>query len=121
MDAYTLVDSPTRKAMEGMLKTWKEPVPGSIDTRPVFSPEITRAIENALIKARTIAIQHQQTRPRTPQPPISANLAAAQAAGQWRSTPTPPQRGNIYHNSSVPPASGGQQYSIPDTSVSHRF
>lgn len=74
MDAYTLVDSNVRRAMEGMLKTWKEPVPGSMDKRPVFPPEVVRPIENALIKAKTAALQHQ----RLPQ------------AG-YKNTPTPPQ------------------------------
>jgi pre-mRNA cleavage complex 2 protein Pcf11 len=59
MDAYTLMDMPTRKAMEGLLKTWKQPVPESMDTRPVFPSEVTRDIENALIKYRTVAIQQQ--------------------------------------------------------------
>ncbi|KAA8647511.1 putative mRNA cleavage factor complex component Pcf11 [Aspergillus tanneri] len=62
MNAYTLVDSQTRRKLDEMLKTWKEPVPGSLDTRPVFPPEITRSIENALIKARTAALQQQQAR-----------------------------------------------------------
>ncbi|KKK17934.1 mRNA cleavage factor complex component Pcf11, partial [Aspergillus ochraceoroseus] len=35
MNAYTLVDSQTRRKLDEMLKTWKEPVPGSLDTRPV--------------------------------------------------------------------------------------
>lgn len=96
MDAYTLVDSPTRKAMEGMLKTWKEPVPGSIDTRPVFSPDITRPIENALIKARTAAIQHQQSQARMQQQSLSPHNAAAHAANSWRNTPTPPQKLSQY-------------------------
>ena len=62
MNAYTLVDSQTRRKLDEMLKTWKEPVPGSLDTRPVFPPEITRSIESALIKARTAALQQQQSR-----------------------------------------------------------
>jgi pre-mRNA cleavage complex 2 protein Pcf11 len=63
MNAYTLVDSQTRRKLDEMLKTWKEPVPGSLDTRPVFPPDTTRNIENALIKARTAALQSQQARP----------------------------------------------------------
>jgi pre-mRNA cleavage complex 2 protein Pcf11 len=62
MEAYALVDNSTRRKMDEMLKTWKEPVPGSMDTRPVFPPEITRPIENALIKARTSALQQEQMR-----------------------------------------------------------
>src|SRR4051794_34457169 len=56
MDAYSLMDPGTRKAMEGLLKTWKQPVPESMDPRPVFSADVTRDIENALIKYRTVAI-----------------------------------------------------------------
>lgn len=62
-----MVDMPTRKKLEEMLKTWKEPVPGSIDTRPVFPPDIVRPIENALIKVRTTALQHDQERMRNQQ------------------------------------------------------
>lgn len=91
MDAYTLVDGPTRKAMEGMLKTWKEPVPGSIDTRPVFSPDVTRAIENALIKARTVAIQHQQSQARSQRQSLSGGPVRGSPGIPWRETPTPPQ------------------------------
>ena len=60
MDAYTLVDANNRRAMEALLKTWKEPIPGSIDKRPVFQLEVVRPIENALIKAKTVALQHQR-------------------------------------------------------------
>lgn len=81
MNAYTLVDGPIRKRMEEMLKTWKEPVPGSLDTRPVFPPDVTRSIENALIKARTAAVQFQQQQ--------AKSLQGRVAVG-WRSTPTPP-------------------------------
>ncbi|KAJ6171603.1 hypothetical protein N7470_000670 [Penicillium chermesinum] len=65
MDAYTLSDAQTRRKLDEMLKTWKEPVPGSLDTRPVFPPEITRNIENALIKARTAFLTNQQTHSRS--------------------------------------------------------
>jgi pre-mRNA cleavage complex 2 protein Pcf11 len=64
--------------MEYMLKTWKEPVPGSIDSRPVFPPENVRPIDNALIKAKTAAIQNQ----RQPQP----------SQVPYRGTATPPQQ-----------------------------
>lgn len=37
--------------MHEMFKTWKEPIPGSIDRRPVFPPDVTQPIENALIRA----------------------------------------------------------------------
>ena len=89
MNAYTLVDSQTRKKLDEMLKTWKEPVPGSLDTRPVFPAEITRSIENALIKARTAALQQQQTR--GPQEKLGRGRGTATPPGTWRNTPTPPQ------------------------------
>lgn len=69
-----------------MLKTWKEPVPGSMDPRPVFPAEVTRTIENALIKARTAAVQlQQQTRNRTP-----LGIPGRPMSTSFRNTPTPP-------------------------------
>ena len=62
--------------MDGLLKTWKEPVPGSLDTRPVFPPEAVRPIENAMIQLRTALQKQRQGQP--------------QLAGH-RNTPTPPQ------------------------------
>ena len=81
MEAYLLVDVNTRRSMEGMLKTWKEAVPGSMDPRPVFPTETVRHIENALIKAKTQALQ------------TNNRQAHIQAQGQphYRNTPTPPQ------------------------------
>lgn len=107
MNAYTLVDGPVRKKLEEMLKTWKEPVPGSLDTRPVFPPEVTRNIENALIKARTAAIQLQQQQARSLQ---GRNTAS------WRNTPTPPvvNSGMRFQNPNpvYPPAHSQQQYYV---------
>ncbi len=77
MEAYTLVDNNTRRNMEGMLKTWKEPVPGALDSTPVFPPDIVRPIENALIKYRTVMVQNSR-QAQTHQP-------------TYRNTPTPPQ------------------------------
>ncbi|KAL4801451.1 hypothetical protein BDV18DRAFT_149231 [Aspergillus unguis] len=87
MNAYTLVDSQTRRKLDEMLKTWKEPVPGSLDTRPVFPPDITRSIENALIKARTAALQQQQARGQ--QEPFNRGRVGTPPG--WPNTPTPPQ------------------------------
>lgn len=91
MDAYTLMDMSTRKAMEGLLRTWKQPVPESLDTRPVFPPEVTREIENALIKYRTVAIQHQQQQARSQKQHISPLPSRIPSETPWRNTPTPPQ------------------------------
>lgn len=90
MDAYTLVDNQTRKNMEAMLKTWKEPVPGSMDTRPVFPPEVTRTIENALIKARTVFVQQQQQQARSQrQTHALPPRPLMQSQDSWRNTPPP--------------------------------
>lgn len=83
MNAYTLVDTQTRRKLDEMLKTWKEPVPGSLDTRPVFPSDITRNIETALIRARTAAIQRDQ-------PQINRARGGGTPTG-WTNSPTPPQ------------------------------
>lgn len=88
MNAYTLVDQQTRRKLDEMLKTWKEPVPGSLDPRPVFPVDITRGIENALIKARTAALQQQQRN--QPQDVLTRGRNSA-TPPSWTHTPTPPQ------------------------------
>jgi pre-mRNA cleavage complex 2 protein Pcf11 len=98
MGAYLVVDPPIRRKLEEMLQTWKQPVPGSTSSAPVFGPEITRKIDNALIKARTAALEQQQkqkkhrqdmgldARPPTRTPPPQ----------QFRNTPPMPQaNGNV--------------------------
>lgn len=94
MEAYALVDSNVRRKMEEMLRTWKEPVPGSIDTRPVFPVEVTRPIETALIRARTSAIQAEQERARNSAQPqlnrVRPGTATGMASVPYRNTPTPP-------------------------------
>ncbi|KAH8716980.1 hypothetical protein GQ44DRAFT_398493 [Phaeosphaeriaceae sp. PMI808] len=84
MDAYLVMDQGTRKAMEGLLRTWKQPVPESMDHRPVFPADVTRDIENALAKIRT-AVQQQVQRPQHALP------ARPPTTLGWRETPTPPQ------------------------------
>lgn len=107
MEAYALVSHDVRRKMDEMLKTWKEPVPGSIDTRPVFPPEVTRPIENALIKARTSAIQQEQLRSQQQQLMGRGRSAVGQAP--YRNTPTPP---NLSRQPLYPPPGhpGYQQY-----------
>ncbi|CAK7216908.1 mRNA 3' end processing factor [Sporothrix bragantina] len=90
MDAYASVDNGTRRKMDEMLKTWKEPVPGSVDPRPVFSPETTRPIENALIKARTSALQAQHEHMRSEQQLLGRGRPTS--ATPYRETPTPPNQ-----------------------------
>ena len=90
MEAYTIVDDGVRKAMEGLLRTWKQPVPESLDTRPVFPPDVTRDIESALIKYRTLAVQRQGAV--SQKPGLHHNMPARPMPGvPWRNTPTPPQ------------------------------
>lgn len=109
MEAYASVDNNTRRKMDEMLKTWKEPVPGSIEARPVFAPDVVRPIENALIKARTSALQAQQENFRTQQQFLSRGRAPV----PYRETPTPPgvrpgsQQPGPYNQPPYPPPNGG--------------
>lgn len=107
MEAYALVDNNVRKKMDEMLKTWKEPVPGSIDTRPVFPPDVTRPIENALIVSRTNAMEahqrnlqsQQRGRPSPSPAPYRATATPPAGYGQY---PPPPQRNNPAYPSGNP-------------------
>ncbi|KAI9836246.1 MAG: hypothetical protein M1819_001583 [Sarea resinae] len=103
MNAYTLVDGQIRKKLDEMLKTWKEPVPGSMDTRPVFPAEITRTIENALIKAKTAAVQQQQQQAKSQQELFGRGRSTATPPVTWRNTPTPPQNLSRFAPPSKPP------------------
>ncbi|KAI9684711.1 MAG: hypothetical protein M1829_000086 [Trizodia sp. TS-e1964] len=97
MSAYTLVDLPVRRKLEEMLKTWKEPVPGSLDPRPVFSPEVTRSIENALIKARTAAIQLQQQQVKSQHELFGrAKGASSNPQNNYRNQQNQPTNGSQY-------------------------
>ncbi|MCJ1314471.1 hypothetical protein MMC25_008153 [Agyrium rufum] len=91
MDAYCLVESPIRKKLDEMLKTWKEPVPGSKDPRPVFPPEKTRPIETALIQAKTVALQRQQQQAQTEQDMFRKRGSQMGQVYQQRNVATPPQ------------------------------
>ncbi|KAK5107120.1 hypothetical protein LTR62_001710 [Meristemomyces frigidus] len=62
-NTYRVVDANTRRAMESLLKTWREPIPGSIDSRPVLMETQTRPLDTALMKWKTIELQHQQSMP----------------------------------------------------------
>ena len=112
MDAYQLVDPATRRNMEGMLKTWKESIPNSGDPTPVFPSEVTKRIENALIKAKTAAVQSQQNQARSSRSPFPLPPRPMQSSGlPHRNTPTPPQQNNMY---SIPPTNSLQgQYGNP--------
>ncbi|KAF3053719.1 hypothetical protein E8E11_011693 [Didymella keratinophila] len=111
MDAYLVVDQATRKAMEGLLRTWKQPVPESMDTRPVFPANVTADIENAVNKIRSVAAQTQPPRPMHALPPRPPSNVA------WRDTSTPPQNLPRYPAPNDPRRPAGlpptPQYSAP--------
>lgn len=85
-----MVDQATRKAMEGLLRTWKQSVPESMDPRPVFPANVTGDIENAVNKIRTVAAQTQVPRP------MHALPARPPSNVAWRDTSTPPQNMSRY-------------------------
>jgi pre-mRNA cleavage complex 2 protein Pcf11 len=85
MGAYTKVDNATRRKMDEMLKTWKEPVPGSISTKPVFPLEQVRPIEHALMAARNAAFAAHQNSFQGQQ-----QLMRGRQPAPSRETPTPP-------------------------------
>ncbi len=111
-----------------MLKTWKEPVPGSMDTRPVFPADVTRPIENALIKARTSAVQAQQEHMRNQQQFMGRGRPLA---APYRETPTPPaafrqqpapsQGYPNYPPQQYPPPTNGQSYQNQPTSQQYQY
>ncbi|KAK6339482.1 hypothetical protein TWF718_008892 [Orbilia javanica] len=97
MDAYSLVEGPVRRKLEEMLQTWKQPVPGSTSSNPLFPAETTRKIDNALIKARTAAVQQQQKQMKQDNARFGIVQQPGPAAvnpGPYRSTPTPPTNGH---------------------------
>ncbi|KAH8657022.1 hypothetical protein BGZ60DRAFT_416571 [Tricladium varicosporioides] len=123
MEAYALVDNNVRRKMDEMLKTWKEPVPGALDSRPVFPREVTSPIENALIKARTSAVQAHQEHMRSQQQLMGRGRPTS-AAVPYRETPTPPNvyrqapqptpgYSQSYSQAPYPPPMNGQQYGLP--------
>ena len=124
MNAYTLVNNQIRRKLDEMLKTWKEPVPGSLDTKPVFSPDVTRPIENALIKARTAAVQQQQQQQFRNQQEMMGQMRPMQPQTlSWRNTPTPPQPNGQYRPppQSFPPQNFPPQVQHPPTPANGHF
>lgn len=121
MEVYASVDQRTRHKLEEMLQTWKEPVPGSIDTTPVFPLGVVRPIENALIKARTSALQAQQQQERNQ---MRSRGARPPPGAQYRATPTPPNARQPFSQPPLPaangrgpgPAFGQQPYPQPQVS-----
>ncbi|KAL2128255.1 hypothetical protein VTI74DRAFT_9443 [Chaetomium olivicolor] len=101
MGAYTKVDNATRRKMDEMLKTWKEPVPGSISTKPVFPIEQVRPIENALIAARNAAFAATQSSYQGQQ-----QLLRGRQPAPSRETPTPPTGRGYQPPPQQPPYAG---------------
>jgi hypothetical protein len=114
MEAYALVDNNVRKKMDEMLRTWKEPVPGALDTRPVFPREVTGPIENALIKARTSAMQAQNEYLRSQQP--NRSRSSVTNVPPHRDTPTPPTT----YRQPPPPPMQNQQNPYPSSHNNYR-
>jgi len=98
MDAYLVVEPPVRRKLEEMLQTWKQPVPGSTSSSPVFGQEVTRKIDNALIKARTAALNQQQKQMRQSQAALGLDrsLGRTPPPQQFRNTPPPPPNTHGY-------------------------
>ncbi len=112
MHAYSQVNIQVRNKLNEMLKTWKEPVPGSQDPRPVFPQDTTRPIENALIKLKTSDLARQQQEARnqqallgragpTPSPAVTLvarwpNPAAPASVGIRPGYSTPPSFASRY-------------------------
>ncbi|KAK4156675.1 protein PCF11 [Chaetomidium leptoderma] len=112
MGAYTKVDNSTRRKMDEMLKTWKEPVPGSISTKPVFPLEQVRPIEHALMAARNAAFAAHQNSYQGQQ-----QLMRGRQPAPSRETPTPPT-GRSYQpppQQQQPPYPGPNGGHRPDT------
>lgn len=107
MNAYTLVDGNVRKKLDETLKTWREPVPGSLSSTPVFRLDITQRIVDALSKARLAAQQNQNQ-----QTPLLGSRIAISQAQPFRNTPTPPQNlanygRSTYTTHAQPPSRNG--------------
>jgi pre-mRNA cleavage complex 2 protein Pcf11 len=118
MNAYTLVDGNVRKKLDETLKTWREPVPGSLSTTPVFRLDITQRIVDALSKARLAAQQN-----RSQQASMMGSRMAIAQAQPFRNTPTPPQNlpnysHPTYATQTQPPSRNGftSPYTTPHVS-----
>lgn len=82
MGAFSQVDDNVRRKLEEMLRTWREPVPGSTSTQPVFQLAATQTIVDNLNKLRASAPQRYP-------PPGQPRMPHFQPQ---RDTPTPPQQ-----------------------------
>lgn len=90
MLAYSQVDPMVRRKLEEMLKTWREPVPGSLSNVSVFPLPSTQSIIDALNRYK----QSTTTRPQQyPQQAQIRTPSVIQANVPYRATATPPQNG----------------------------
>lgn len=116
MEAYSLVNSETRKKMADMLVTWVEPIPGSVENRPVFPKATTKPIENALIKAKTVFLQQEQEHQRSQQRQAHALPPRPMMPPQqnWVRSGTP-QNSSQPYTTPVPPTTPQFQYGLPQS------
>ncbi|KAK4550576.1 hypothetical protein LTR36_000155 [Oleoguttula mirabilis] len=133
MESYGSNNDPTtRRAMDNLLKTWKEPVPGSMDHRPVFPPDVVRPIESALIRWKTGMLQKQNQPQLQPQGGYRSTATPPQYNGQYAVPPVPVQQNayNAFGSQQTPQQLAGhavyhtptpmqQHYAAPPTSVLH--
>jgi pre-mRNA cleavage complex 2 protein Pcf11 len=114
MNAYTQVDTPTRRLLETMLQTWKQPIPGSGSISPVFASDVTRPIDNALLKARTATIEAQQKLEKSQKQMMDRVRGGSSQGGTppvpYRNTPSPSVASSRY-----PPPPQSQQHIRPPT------
>ncbi|KAK4580161.1 mRNA 3' end processing factor [Recurvomyces mirabilis] len=87
-NAYRLVDPQTRRAMESLFRTWKEPIPGALDRQPVFTHKQTSTIENALNQIKAMDVKRQA--------PMQTQYGQRQVA-------TPPQFNGQFAMPQIPP------------------
>jgi pre-mRNA cleavage complex 2 protein Pcf11 len=106
---YSRVGATTRRDMDFILRTWKEPPQGSRDPQPVLPVDITRQIENALIRFRTISFQQNQQQSRTgsrpaPTPKETAGLSGPAEAAEYMTTlQQRPGTGNFHPGAAYQP------------------
>ena len=103
--------------MEQMLRTWTQPIPGSMETKPVFPANTTNVIENALrsYKASTLAKQRQPHGL-----PARPPLPGASHCPSWN---TPPVNGPQFQPppNAYPYSAYAQSTAYPQAQVSLRI
>lgn len=95
MLAYSQVDQAVRRKLEEMLKTWREPVPGSLSSTPVFPLNATQSIFEALNKFKSA------TAARPPPQGIRPHSIVQAQGVQYRQSPTPTQMGTPYQQPQI--------------------